>query len=33
MLFFKKKKKKYSNYFLRDSLKDEIDKNLAVVGR
>lgn len=33
MLFFKKKKKKYLNYFLNDTLKDEINNNLAVVGR
>jgi len=33
MLFFKKKKKKYSNYFLNDNLKNEISQNLAVVGK
>ena len=33
MLFFKKKKKRHSNYFLTDSLKDEINKNLASVGK
>jgi virginiamycin A acetyltransferase len=34
MLFFKKKKKKkYLNYFLNDTLKDDINNNLAVVGR
>ena len=33
MLFFKKKKKRHSNYFLTDSLKDEINKNLAIVGK
>ena len=34
MLFFKKKKKKkYLNYFLNDTLKDEINNNLAVVGK
>jgi lipopolysaccharide transport system ATP-binding protein len=33
MLFFKKKKKRHSNYFLSDNLKDEINKNLAVVGK
>ena len=32
MLFFKKKKK-YSNYFLNDNLKNEISQNLAVVGK
>jgi lipopolysaccharide transport system ATP-binding protein len=32
MLFFKKKKK-YSNYFLNDNLKNEICQNLAVVGK
>jgi acetyltransferase-like isoleucine patch superfamily enzyme len=32
MLFFKKKKR-HSNYFLTDSLKDEINKNLAIVGK
>jgi lipopolysaccharide transport system ATP-binding protein len=32
MLFFKKKKK-YSNYFLKDNLKNEISQNLAVIGK
>ena len=33
MLFFKKKKKKYSNYFLKDNLKNEIKQNLAIIGK
>lgn len=33
MLFFKKKKKKYSNYFLKDNLKNEINQNLAIIGK
>lgn len=32
MLFFKKKKK-YSNYFLKDNLRNEISENLAKVGK
>ena len=32
MLFFKKKKK-YSNYFLKDNLKEEIKNKLSVVGK
>jgi lipopolysaccharide transport system ATP-binding protein len=32
MLFFKKKKK-YSNYFLKDNLKNEISQSLAVIGK
>jgi chloramphenicol O-acetyltransferase type B len=32
MVFFKKKKK-YSNYFLKDNLREEIKKKLSVVGK
>jgi hypothetical protein len=31
MLFFKKKK--YSNYFLKDNLKNEIEQKLAIIGK